>query len=329
MNGSPATNLLQIAGGAVLPRCLHAVANIGIADILDETPQSARSLAAATGTSAEALDRVLRLLAANGVFEYRDGLYHHSAASRLLRADHPRSLKPEVRMFGSAAFWQFAGAIEYSIRTGLPAAGDVFEGGFWNYLSSDSEASRIFDEAMTSKANSQRDGILEAYDFSGFQVIGDIGGGRGHFLRAVLERYPHATGILFDQPRVIQQSSNVTPGRLKMHAGDFLNDDLPVCDAYLIMEVIHNWDDERAIQILRNVRSAAPMHARVLLMERIVPSDSGPGWPKTMDIWMLVIGGKQRTQQEYASLLAAAGLRFTRRIDTRAGVSIIEAAPAD
>ena len=314
--------ILQLAGGAVVPRCLHAVANLGIADALDDAPQSADTLAAATGTHAEALARTLRLLTAYGIFEYADGLFSHSNASRLLRADHPQSLRPLVRMFGLPAFWKMIGEIEYSVKTGLPAGEHVFEGGTWAHLSRDLEASRIFDGAMTAKAYSQIGGVLAAYDFSGAKTIGDIGGGRGHLLRAILDRVPTARGVLFDQPHVVDQVPQ--SDRLTTQAGNFFADDLPACDLYLLMEVIHDWDDDRSRQILGRVRSAAPGGARVLLIEALMPERTGPSWPLTLDLWMLTISGKQRSLEEYAALLGSTGFRFTRVVDTQAGVSIVE-----
>ena len=169
----PATTILQVAAGAVLPRCLHAVANMGVADAIDDMPLSADMIAAATGTHPEALARALRLLAANGVFEYRDGLFAHSPASRLLRSDHPQSMRQLARMFGLNAFWSMVGDLEYSIRTGLPAADHVLKGGVWGYLSSDPEASRVFDDAMTGKAHGQVAGVIAAYDFSSAKTVAE------------------------------------------------------------------------------------------------------------------------------------------------------------
>ena len=186
------STILQLAGGAVLPRCLHAMANLRVADALGDTPQSADMLAQATGTDADALGRALRLLAANGVFEYRDGLFSHTAASRLLRSDHPQSLRQLARMFGLDAFWPMVGDIEYSIRTGKPSANHVLDGGVWGYLSSDADASRIFDDAMTGKAHGQVAGVMASYDFSQVSTIADIGGGRGHLLNAILASTPSA-----------------------------------------------------------------------------------------------------------------------------------------
>jgi O-methyltransferase len=316
--------LFQLSGGAVLPRCLQVVADVGVADALEDTPQSAAALAAATGVNAEALSRTLRLLAANGVFGYRDGLFHHTTASQLLRADHPQSVRPVVRLWGLAGFWKLIAELDYSIRTGLPADSKALPGGLWGYLSGDPKASRVFDEAMTAKAYAQVPGVPSAYDFSQFKTIGDIGGGRGHLLQAVLASAPDAKGVLFDQPHVIQQASAIKSDRLSLQAGDFFKDDLPVCDAYLLMEVIHDWDDEHSRRILESVHAAAPAHAKVLIIEQMISDDSGPSWPRTLDLWMLAISGKQRTRQEYAALLAAGGFEFIREIDTRAGVSIIE-----
>ena len=165
-------------------------------------------MAAATGVNAEALGRTLRLLAANGVFSYRGGLFCHTTASQLLRADHPQSVRPVVRLWGLAGFWKLIAELDYSIRTGLPADSKTLPGGLWGYLSGDPKASRVFDEAMTAKAYAQVPGVACAYDFSQFKTIGDIGGGSGHLLQAVLASAPDAKGVLFDPPHVIQQARN-------------------------------------------------------------------------------------------------------------------------
>jgi hypothetical protein len=316
------TTILQVAAGAVLPRCLHAVANLGVADAIDDMPMSADALAAATGTHPEALARALRLLAANGVFEYRDGLFAHSPASRLLRSDHPQSMRQLARMFGLDAFWKVIGDLEYSIRTGLPAANHVLEGGIWGYLSKNAEASRVFDDAMTGKAHGQVGGVLAAYDFSGVRTVADIGGGRGHLLRAIVDSQPDISGVLFDQPHVVSQVE--ATGRMKTQGGDFFKDTLPASEIYLLMEVIHDWDDDHSRQILSRIRASALPGARVLLVERLIPDGELPSFPRTLDLWMLMISGKQRSLDEYAALLGATGFKFTRAIDTSAGDTIVE-----
>jgi hypothetical protein len=325
-NDHPAQTLLQISGGYCLSRCLHAVADLGIADHLDENPRSATDLAGAVGADPDAVGRVLRLLAAHGVFEATGHAYRHSAASRLLRTDHPRSMRALARMFGSPVNWAVFGALDHSLATGRPAAEKVLPDGFWGYFAHHPDESAVFNAAMAGKAHGQIGAIVAAYDFTQFSVIGDIGGGRGHLLRAVLAATPTARGVLFDLPQVIEDASAAATDRLTLHAGDFFADALPVCDAYLVMEVIHDWADDQAVAILRAIRRAAAPGAKVLVIEQIIPDDAGPHWSKMLDIHMLaLLGGRQRTQQEYETLFETAGLSFLREIDTGADISILEA----
>jgi O-methyltransferase domain len=323
---NPFATLTQIAGGYCLPRSLHVVAELGVADALDETPRTAADLAASVGAHPDALGRVLRLLAAHGVFEMQGETFRHSPASRLLRTDHPQSMRAFARMFGLPIFWATFEAMEHSVRTGLPAASEMFPEGFWAYFAQHPEEGRVFNAAMGAKAQGAVAGILASYDFSDFGRIGDIGGGSGHLLRAVLDAEPSAEGVLFDLPHVIEEAAGVASERLTLQAGDFFRDDLPTCDAYLLMEIIHDWADEESVAILQAVRRAAPPHAKLLLIETIVPDDPGPDWSKMLDIIMLtLLGGRQRTQQEYEALLAQSGFLFQREIDTDAGISILEA----
>jgi hypothetical protein len=232
-------------------------------------------------------------------------------------------------MFGLPVNWEIVGGLEHSIRTGVPAAAKVIPGGFWAYFADHPEESSIFNAAMTAKAHGQVDAIVAAYDFSKFRSIGDIGGGRGHLLQAVLDATPGASGVLFDLPHVVEQAGSVASPRLKLIGGDFFKDELPRCDAYVLMEVIHDWPEKEAAAILAAVRRAAPAGARLLLIEQIVPEDAGPHWSKTLDIHMLtLLGGRQRTLREYRELLTRAGFSFGREIDTGAGITIVEATAA-
>ncbi|HYI14213.1 MAG TPA: methyltransferase [Thermomicrobiales bacterium] len=327
LESNPFDTVLRMAGDYCLPRCLHVVADLGVADVLDETPRTSAALAADVGANPDALGRVLRLLAANGVFVSEGDTFHHSPTSRLLRADHPQSLRAFVRMLGLPINWSIYGELEYAVRTGLPAVNQVYPDGLWAYYAQHPEAGQVFSAAMVSKAHGQIAGILASYDFSSFQSIGDIGGGTGHLLRAVLSASPSSTGVLFDLENVIAEAASIASDRLALQAGDFFRDRLPICDAYLLMEVIHDWADAEALAILQAIRRSAPPHARLLLIEAIVPNDPGPNWPKQLDIHMLaMVGGRQRTQQEYETLLEQAGFVLLREIDTHAGASILEAA---
>jgi hypothetical protein len=321
--------LTEAFGGLMVGHCLVSVARFGVADALGDTPRTAAELAEATGANPDALRRVLRLLAAHGVFAASDDRFNHTGASRMLRSDHPQSLRDFVAVFGTARAAQQLGYFDYSLQTGLPAAYKLNPGGLFASLQSDPEAGKLFDAAMTSKARNQIASVMAAYDFSDCGAIADIGGGRGHLLQAVLDSAPRTTGILFDLPQVVERAEAVASDRLRLQAGDFFKDPLPVGDTYLIMDVVHDWDDERAGAILAAVRNAAPSRARVLLIEGIITDEPGPDWVKTMDVLMLFLpGGRQRSRDEHEMLLHAAGFRLERVIRTASEVSILEAVRA-
>jgi hypothetical protein len=228
-------------------------------------------------------------------------------------------------MFGLPGFWAAVGELGSAIRTGQPSANQALRGGIWGYLKDDPEASRIFGEAMTAKAQGHIAAIVQSYDFCRFKVIADIGGGRGHLIQAVIAAAPAASGVLFDQPHVIDEGTAVKSDRLKVVGGDFFTDPLPEADAYILMEVIHDWDDDASRKILRGIRRAAPEGATLLLIEALLRNQSSPNWPTTLDIVMLTIGGRQRTLEEYSALLRESGFALTREIDTHAGIAVIEA----
>jgi hypothetical protein len=225
---------------------------------------------------------------------------------------------------GLPSIWKAAQNLEQVIKTGM-----VNPQEFWNSLEASPHASQIFNDAMTAKAKGQIAATVAAYDFSQFGVIGDIGGGKGHLLQAILDASPNAKGVLFDLPHVIDSATGTASDRLALRPGDFFRDPFPTCDAYVLMEVIHDWPDEESRAILKAVRHAAPEDARLLLIEALMPSEVAPSWPKTLDILMLgLVGGSQRTEAEYQALLADSGFRLERIIDTGAGVSLVEATVA-
>jgi hypothetical protein len=323
---NPFETLQQIAAGACLPRCLHVVAELGVADALGDAPRTGTELATSVRAHPDALHRILRLLSANGVFELRGSHVSHTPASRLLQADHPQSMKSLVLMFGLPINWSPYLHLRHTIETGQPASNKTLPGGYWNYFERDPAAAKIFNEAMAAKAKGQVAGIMAAYEFSRFRTIGDIGGGRGHLLSAVLKSTPAARGVLFDLPHVIRDASAIATDRLTFQAGDFFKDPLPACDLYLLMEVIHDWPDDKAMMILTAVRRAATLGATLLLLESIVPDDPAPNFTKTLDIVMLAfLGGKQRSRAEYHELLLKSGFSVGREFPTPAGISILEA----
>ena len=316
--------VLQMATAFWAPRCLHVVAELGVADHIDGEARSAADLAATVGADTDALGRVLRLLVSYGIFEARDGGYAHNEASRTLRSDHPVSKRAYVRFSGSRPNWAAWGAFEKSVRTGKPAA--HIAGGPFAAMGNDPEVARLFNEAMTAKAHGDIAAIVPAYDFSPASTIADVGGGRGHLLRAILAATPGARGIVFDLPHVVDSLS--PEDRITAIGGSFFDDELPAADTYLLMNVLHDWQDDRSAKILAAIRKAAPNGAKLLVIEAVLPDGPEPHWSKTLDINMLRIGGRERTEGEYGALLSAAGFQVSPVVGTDSPYSIIEAATA-
>jgi hypothetical protein len=319
--------VMELVTCNVTSRCLLAVADLGVADVLGEGIESAAALAEKTGANADALVRILRLLATKGIFLDLGDRFRHTPLSRLLRTDHPQSMRGLARAIRMA--WLVLGALDHSIATGRPAAEKLAPGGIWGYLAAHPDEARRFDETMTSKATAQVASVLGAYDFSQFKSIADVGGGRGHLLRAVLDAAPRARGVLFDLPRVIEGARGIASDRLMLQPGDFFTDALPVCDAYLLMNVIHDWNDDESIAILKSVRKAALANAKLLLLESPLPEVPGPHPMMVMDVIMLAYStGRERKRSAYEALLRAADFRVDQVIPTPSGIAILEASPA-
>ena len=319
----PAQMLWGVINSNVLARCVQVVAEYGVPDALTDRPMSAAELAAQTGMNADALRRMLRLLTAHGVFTLEGDSYRHTPLSELLSSDHPHSMRSFARMMNLPVFLESFAGLTQAAKTGKPVRDFA---GFMEYFAARPEESSIFNQAMADKSRAVIPAVLEAYDFAPFGVIADIGGGHGHLLRGVLERTPAASGILFDLPHVVPEAAAHGSARLSLQPGDFFKDALPAAEAYLLMEVIHDWDDEDSARILRAIRSAAPSGARLLIIEAIVAEDADPDFSKVLDVIMLAVtGGRERTPSEYEALLSGAGFRMERIIATPSQYSIIEA----
>jgi len=317
--------VLQLSTCYWASRCLHVVAELGIADLLGDQPQSTEALAKASGTQPKALYRVLRLLASMGIFKWEHGAWHHTEASLFLRSDHPASLRDYVRMLGLPVFWNAFADLDHSLRAGEPAFTKSHAEGVFAYLVNHPEESGIFNAAMTSKSHRDILAILPAYDFSQFSTIADIAGGRGHLLRAILKSSPSTHGILFDQPHVITGVTPENGEKLTTIGGNFFTDSLPAADAYLLMNIIHDWPDAESTRILSAIRRVMPVHARVLIIETVVPEAPGQHLSKELDIAMMALpGGMERTHEEYAALAAKSALRLERIVPTMSPYSVLE-----
>ena len=322
----PAKAVQDLAVAYWASRCLHVVAELGVADKLDDEPQTAQALASACGVQAEPLLRVLRSLTNHGIFEHDGERFSHNPASRVLRSDAPASMRSLARMMGLKVHWDAYRELDVAVRTGKPAIGEVAEGGLFGYLRAHPEEARLFHEAMAGKSFAQIGPVVAGYDFSGFKTIGDIGGGLGHLLYGVLDKAPAARGVLFDLPGVMEQARKRADPRVTYVGGDFFANPIPPCDAYMMMTVLHDWSDDESVAILKNLKAAAPRTAKVLLIEGVVQPDDHDNFLLDLDIEMLVMTtGRERTKAQWDSVLSRAGFRLTRVLPAGRWSSIVEA----
>ena len=328
----PEEVLMKMIAGSFVSQALYVAARLGVADLLAEEPRDPAGLSAATGAHAGSLYRMLRALASVGVFSERaDGKFELNAAAQLLRRDAEGSLRDTAIMFGEEWHWRVWGSAYESVRTGETAFAGVHGSEIFPYLAANAEAARVFDRAMTSLSHTAAAAVAEGYDFSGTGTLADIAGGHGALLAGILRANPSMRGVLFDQPQVIagaaeRLAAEGVAGRVELSSGDFFREVPAGADAYLMKYIIHDWDDERALVILRNCRRAMTDGARLLLVETVIAEGNAPHFGKLLDLEMLLFtGGRERTEAEYRTLLARAGFRLTRVVPTRSPLSIVEA----
>jgi SAM-dependent methyltransferase len=322
--------IVRLGFGFAVSQALRVIIELGIPDLLAVSEQSVDELATATQSDADALYRVMRLLAPEGVF--REVLPRHfelTEVGAVLRSDRPGP-GDYVRMINSEAYLAFEQLL-HSVRTGKPAFDKVFGSPRFDWLSEHPEQAALFQRAMVALSLGSNEAVADAYDFTPFARVVDVGGGHGQLLSAILARNPHVNGVLFDLPSGVaaaQQGAGGDLPRTEFVAGNFF-ESVPGGDIYVIKKVVHDWNDEHAAVILRNCRKAMQPNGKVLLAETLVPPGDEPDGIKNIDVVMLVVtGGLERTEAQYASLFGAAGLRLERVIQTRGPISILEGSPA-
>lgn len=326
---SSVQHLVRLAFGFAVSQALRVVADLEIADHLGDGEWSVDDLAAKTHSNADALYRVMRLLAAEGLFrETAVRRFRLTKVGEVLRSDKGSSPRDLIRMLNGEPYLAFA-QLDHSVRTGLPAFDEVFGKPRFDWLADHPDEAALFQRAMVTLGRDSNEAIAEAYDFGAFSRVVDVGGGHGQLLSAILARHAHLSGVLFDLPSSIRTIRSGAAGHLprtEFIGGNFFESVPHGADIYLMKKVIHDWNDEQAIVILRNCRDAMAPHGKVLIAETIVPDGNEPNPIKLIDVNMLVVtGGKERTQAEYAALLAAAGLGLERVISTSQPISVLEA----
>lgn len=326
--------LLKMISGYWLSQAIHVAAKLKMADLLAGGPRPCAELAAATATHPQSLHRLLRALASVGVFKELDGQrFELTPLAEALRSDVPNSQYAVAVMMGDEHYESW-GQLLYSVQTGKAAFDHIYGKPPFDFLAEHPEKARNFDAAMTGIHGNETPAMLDAFDFSGFKTLVDIGGGNGSLLAAVLQRTPKLRGLLYDLPHVIErargnlQAAGVAE-RCATEPGSFFERVPAGHDAYLMRHIIHDWEDAKAVTILSHIRKAIAPAGTLLLVEMVVPPGNDPGWVKFLDLNMLLIpGGQERTEAEYRQLLGKAGFQLARIVPTRTEISVLVAQPA-
>ena len=330
-NASPAEMMNRMICGNWITQAIYVAAKLGIADLLVKGPRSAAELAEASHAHAPSLYRLLRALASLGVFaEDEAGRFTLTPLAEGLRSNSPQSQRALAIMNGEEQYKAW-GELLYSVQTGKVAFDKVFGMPVFDYLSQNVEQAKIFDAAMVGVHGRETAAMTDAYDFTGINVLADIGGGNGSVLIGILQKFPSIRGILYDLPGVTQRAgANLRAARLEERcqiiAGSFFDSVPTGADAYLMRHIVHDWDDDKATIILRNIHRAMDAAGRLLVVEGVIPPGNQPSFGKLLDLTMLAIpGGKERTEQEYRTLFKASGFELKRVTPTAAEVDVIEA----
>ncbi len=332
-------SMLRMVSGFGVAHAIYIAAELGLADLLQPGPARCEDLARMTGVHAPSLDRVLcALVAAHVCTRDDEGRYSLTPMGETLRTDLPDSLRAWVRVVLGEECRAAWGQLMHSVRTGEIAFNAVFGTDVWTYRATHPAMAEVFDEAMGKLANLYDKAVLSSYSFAQFRKVIDVGGGNGSFLIALLEANSTLAGVLFDLPHVAEKArQNLADAgcgtRCTVVGGDAFGQIPEGGDAYVLARVIHDWDDDRAISILRNCRHAMTREAKLVLVERVLPEDpsDAPAAHEAFisDLQMMAMnGGRERSAREYEALFGQSGFTLTRVVPTSSVVNVIEGTPA-
>jgi hypothetical protein len=328
----PQLMMLQMIKSYWISQLIYTVAKLGIADLLKDAPLNCEKLASSTGTHPRSLYRIMRALASVGIFaQNQEGYFTLTPLASYLISDVPDSVRAAAIMLGEEHY-QAWGNILHSIRTGTSSFEYLYKTDLFQYYEQNPESAKIFSEAMTSVSAIDNIAVTKAYNFSKIQKLVDVGGGQGSLIAYILKSNANLQGILFDQPSVIKSTKYFleTQGlssRCEVISGDFFKSVPRGGDAYILRHILHDWDDERALVILKHCHEAMKENALLLLVEMVIPPGNEPSLGKFIDINMLIMchAGCERTEAEYQALLERAGFQLRKIFTTETDINIIEA----
>ena len=335
----PAIILRQLAFVMRASRALYAAAELGLADILSAGAMTSEEIAAKAGADGPTMRRLMRALVAHGVFEEPEfDRFCLNAAGELLRRDIPRSQRAGVLFTAGKMRWELWSDFLECVRTGQAAVERAFGKTIFERFAENPQESALFSEAMASYSAALSAPLMAAYDFGSRRRIADIGGGTGRLIADILAAHPGTRGILFDLPHVVAGAppllaASGVEARCEVVGGSFFHGVPPGADTYMMRAILHDWDDERSVAILKSIRKAMAEDAIVLIMEHVLPEKAEAGRAVDsylLDLEMLVNtpGGRERSKSEFGEILKAGGFGTPRLVQTTTATSIVEARPA-
>jgi len=330
----PQAVIINAIAGFWLSRSVYLAARLKIADAVGDAGASLAAIAKASGTNVGNLGRLMRALAANGIFrEETDGTFTQTPVSETLRSGRPGSMRAFAEVELGHDHYQAWGDVATCLQESGTAFERIFGMPIWRYYAEHPELEALFGEGMTNMTAMANAAVLGDYRLPDFHEAVDVGGGYGSFLSAILDRHPKAEGTLYDLPTVVSEAGRGDfvkrhNGRLKVEGGDFFKEVPAGGDLYLLKFIIHDWDDERSIAILSNIRKAIAPKGRLTLVEMVLPKPNEPHVGTLLDLNMMVMtGGRERTEKGYADLFTKSGFRLDRVVATKSPFSVIEALP--
>lgn len=331
---APAAVLEMIIAGWT-SQAITAAAELGVADALADGPLSIHQLANRVGADPDALRRLLRALISRGIFRHRrDGRYELNALAATLRSRAPVSMACAARFYGSREQRDRWTLLSDAVRTGRSVVPTLHGKDSFDYFAAKPELADLFNQTMTSLSALTTAAVVTGYDFGGYPTIVDVGGGQGSFLAAVLAATPTSRGVLYDLSRVVDTAPALPCGddvadRMTVAEGSFFDEVPGGGDAYVLKNIMHDWPDDKAVQILRNVRAAGGPGSTVLLIELVIPEHDRDFPGKWADLEMLLnLAARERTADEYRLLLRDSGFEMTRVVPTASPLSVVEAKAA-
>jgi SAM-dependent methyltransferase len=331
-NAAVLRQMLQLIYGRFAGQAVCLAAKLGIADYIAAGSDTTDKLASVLNADRSSLSRFLRALASNGVLAETHDHWKLTAAGELLRGHVAGSVRDLARLFATREHAQSWLALEHSVLSGRSAFEHVHGTGGWNYAQEHPAFNQVFNAAMTSLAGSVHRTIADAYDFTGMELLIDVGGGHGRLMAHILHRFQRLHGIVYDMPHVVAGAAAYfaeegLSDRCRAVAGDFFQSVPEGADAYIMTAILHDWDDDASEAILKNCRVAMKPGGRVLIGDFVLKPANEPDFGKTIDLEMLIMtpSGRERSEGDFRRLLDRSDLRLNRIIPLPSATSLVEA----